>query len=343
MHIPDGYLSPQTAAALYAASAPVWLRATQKARALLSGRSVPLIALFAAFSFVIMMFNVPLPGGTTGHAVGAAITAIVFGPWVAVLTVSIALVIQALFFGDGGILALGANVFNMAIVMSFVSFTLYRWLSGAAPLASRRRVIAAAIAGYIAINAAALMAAIELGVQPTFFNDGQGHALYFPYGLEISIPAMLSGHLTIAGAVEAVVTGLIFAWLQRSSPELLAMTGVIAPVASRTVRIAWAALVVLLILTPLGLLAPGTAWGEWGRGELQSLGLGYVPAGFDRFADIWKAPLSGYDIPLLNNPTVAYILAALIGVALIVLVLFALGWVVERVLRSTETQTSSMG
>jgi hypothetical protein len=68
-----------------------------------------------------------------------------------------------------------------------------------------------------------------------------------------------------------------------------------------------------------------------------------VPAGFDRFADIWKAPLSGYDIPVLNNPTVAYILAALIGVALIVLVLFALGWVVERVLRRTETQTSSMG
>src|SRR5437870_12814038 len=246
MHIPDGYLSPQTAAALYAASAPIWLRATQKARALLSGRSVPLIALFAAFSFVIMMFNVPLPGGTTGHAVGAAITAIVFGPWVAVLTVSIALIIQALFFGDGGILALGANVFNMAIVMSFVSYTLYRWLSGVAPLASRRRVIAAAIAGFIAINAAALLAAVELGVQPILFNDGQGHALYFPYGLEISIPAMLSGHLTVAGAVEAVVTGLIFAWLQRSSPELLAMTGVISPVASRTVRIAWAALVVLL-------------------------------------------------------------------------------------------------
>ena len=176
-----------------------------------------------------------------------------------------------------------------------------------------------------------------------FFNDGQGHALYFPYGLEISIPAMLSGHLTIAGAVEAAVTGLIFAWLQRSSPELLQMTGVIAPAASRTVRIAWAALVVLMVLTPLGLLAPGTAWGEWGREELQALGLGYVPAGFDRFANIWSAPLSGYDIPALNNPTVAYILAALMGVGLIVLVLFALGWIVERVLRRAETQAPSTG
>jgi cobalt/nickel transport system permease protein len=161
MHIPDGYLSPETAAAMYVAAAPLWLRATQKVNSLLNNRSVPLLALFSAFCFIIMMFNVPLPGGTTGHAVGATIAAIVLGPWAALLAVSIALLIQALFFGDGGILSYGANVFNMGILISFVGFYLYRWLSANTPIISSRRVASAAIAGYIAINCAALATALE--------------------------------------------------------------------------------------------------------------------------------------------------------------------------------------
>jgi len=85
--------------------------------------------IIGAFSFVIMMFNVPLPGGTTGHAVGAALAAIILGPEVATIAVSIALIIQAFFFGDGGILAIGANCFNMAVVIPYVSYAIYRTLS----------------------------------------------------------------------------------------------------------------------------------------------------------------------------------------------------------------------
>ena len=88
MHIPDGYLSPATCATLYAASAPFWYIALQRVKRLLSSRLVPLISLFAAFSFVIMMFNLPLPGGTTGHAVGMGIAAIVLGPWASMLAIS---------------------------------------------------------------------------------------------------------------------------------------------------------------------------------------------------------------------------------------------------------------
>ena len=93
-------------------------------------RLVPLLSVFAAFSFVIMMFNLPLPGGTTGHAVGVGIAAIVLGPWASMLAISIALVIQALFFGDGGITAIGANCFNMAIVGSLVAYAVYRLIAG---------------------------------------------------------------------------------------------------------------------------------------------------------------------------------------------------------------------
>ncbi len=340
MHIPDGYLSPATAAVMYAASFPFWYRATRKIKTLLTGRSVPLIALFAALSFVIMMINVPLPGGTTGHAVGSVIAAIVVGPWAACLAITVALVIQAFFFGDGGILAIGANVFNMAVAMPFVGYWLYRLIGGSAPLASSRRVAAAAVGGYVAMNVAALLTAVELGLQPIFFRDAAGHALYFPYSLEVAIPAMMLGHLTVAGAVEALATGLVLAWLQRTNPRVLESfggsgAGEGAPAISRWV---WVALIVLIALTPIGLLAPGTAWGEWGREELEGLGLGYIPSGFDRWSSLWSAPLPDYDLPFLSNPTVAYFLSAVLGVALVLAVLIVPVWIVERFSRRRQNQ-----
>src|SRR3984957_2808197 len=157
MHIPDGYLSPATCTALYASSAPFWYVALQRVKKTLHTRLVPLLSLFAAFSFVIMMFNLPLPGGTTGHAVGIGLAAVVLGPWAAMLAVSVAIVIQALFFGDGGITAIGANCFNMAIVGALVSYAVYRLLAGRSAILSFRRVVAAGLAGYVAINVSALL------------------------------------------------------------------------------------------------------------------------------------------------------------------------------------------
>src|SRR5215472_13727590 len=129
MHIPDGYLSPSTCAGLYAASTPFWYVALRRLNATLHSRMVPLISVFSAFSFVIMMFNLPLPGGTTGHAVGMGVASIVLGPWASIAAISIALVIQALFFGDGGVTAIGANCFNMAIAGSLAGYFSYRVLS----------------------------------------------------------------------------------------------------------------------------------------------------------------------------------------------------------------------
>src|SRR5919202_453604 len=155
MHIPDGYLSPETCAMLYVAAAPFWYTALQRVKRLLNTRLVPLLAVFSAFSFVIMMFNLPLPGGTTGHAVGMGIATIVLGPWASALAISVALLIQALFFGDGGITAFGANCFNMAIAGSLVTYGVYRLVAGRSSLTSGRRVVAAGLAGYIAINVSA--------------------------------------------------------------------------------------------------------------------------------------------------------------------------------------------
>jgi cobalt/nickel transport system permease protein len=181
---------------------------------------VPLLSVFSALSFTIMMFNVPLPGGTSGHAVGGVLMAIVLGPWPAVLGVSIALIIQALFFGDGGITAIGANCFNMAVIIPFVGYYIYRLIAARAPVSSFRHVVGGFVAGYIALNAAALAAAVEFGIQPIFWHTADGTPLYAPYGLDKAIPAMMIGHL-VAGLAEALVTGLVILYLQRSNQSLL--------------------------------------------------------------------------------------------------------------------------
>src|SRR5258708_26260027 len=124
---------------------PFWYVALRRIRQVLNTKMVPMLSVFAAFSFVIMMFNIPLPGGTTGHAIGVGIAAVVLGPWASMITISVALLIQALFFGDGGITAFGANSFNMAIVGSLVAAAVYRSVAGGAALTSKRRVVAAAL------------------------------------------------------------------------------------------------------------------------------------------------------------------------------------------------------
>ena len=306
MHIPDGYLSPATCATLYTGAAPFWWAALRRVRRGLHTEMFPLLALFAAFSFIIMMFNLPLPGGTTGHAVGVGIAAIVLGPWASILAISVALIIQAVFFGDGGITAIGANCFNMGVIGSLVAYAAYELISGDAPVESPRRVWAAGLAGYLAINFSALAAAVELGLQPHLYRDASGAALYAPYPLSIAIPAMMAGHLTVAGLAELFVSGGVVAYLQRAQPALL-RGGARAGAATKPL---WAVLMVLAILTPFGVVT-GKAWGEWpaddflnpaARQRIAAASGGrelprQVPAGLARLSRLWAAPL-GYDSPV---------------------------------------------
>jgi cobalt/nickel transport system permease protein len=351
MHIPDGYLSPATCAALYAGSAPFWYTALNRVKRVLNTRMVPLLSVFAAFSFIIMMFNLPLPGGTTGHAVGVGIATIVLGPWASILAISIALVIQAIFFGDGGITAIGANCFNMAIVGSLTAYFMYRVIAGRSAITSSRRVVAAALAGYTAINASALFAAIEFGIQPMLYHDASGAPLYAPYPLHIAIPAMMIGHLTIAGLAEMVVSAGVVAYLQRAEPSLLRST---APGAASdegepstgwsATKPLWIALAILMVLTPLGILAAGTAWGEWSPSDFgnqasrsqmaaasgDQLPPAQAPAGLQRLAAFWTAPMPRYAPTFLKSETFGYMLSAVSGTGLILLVFLLAGWITNR-------------
>ena len=130
MHIPDNYLSPQTCAVMTAVMVPVWAVSIQSVKREIPREKIPMLGVGAAFSFLGMMFNVPLPGGTTGHAVGGTLLSALLGPYAACLAISAALLLQALLFGDGGILSFGANCFNMAFVMPFVGYAVMKGVTG---------------------------------------------------------------------------------------------------------------------------------------------------------------------------------------------------------------------
>ncbi len=221
MHIPDGYLGPYTYTAMWIIMIPIWLYAGRRLSRELRTRQVPLLALGAAFSFVIMMFNLPIPGGSTGHAVGGAIIGIVLGPWAGVISISVALILQALIFGDGGITAIAANCFNMAVVMPFAAYYTYKIISGSSEITSSKRVAASAIAGYVSLTLAAGLTGFMFGIQPLLHTDASGMPLYMPYGLNVALPAMLAEHVFFFSFVEAIVTALIFAYIQKTDPTLL--------------------------------------------------------------------------------------------------------------------------
>ena len=221
MHIPDGYLGPVTYATMYAATIPFWAAASWKLNRTLKSKQVPYLALGAAFSFIIMMFNIPVLGGTTGHATGTALIAILLGPWAAIIAVSTALVIQALLFGDGGITAIGANCFTMAVVGGLTGYGIYHLLAAGSDVKSKRRIVAGAVAAYVSLNASALFTAILLGIQPVLERAPSGQPLYAPYPLSVTIPAMVSGHVLLFGFIEAAVTALVLRYFQKNEPEML--------------------------------------------------------------------------------------------------------------------------
>ena len=316
MHIPDNYLSPATCAVIGAAMAPVWAKSIKKVKEEVTKTKMPLLGIGAAFSFLMMMFNVPLPGGTTGHAVGGTLLAILIGPYAACISIYVALLIQALFFGDGGILAYGANAFNMAFVLPFLGYSIYKFIKDRTKT-EKGEYIGIVLGSYIGINISALCAAIMFGIQPLLFVSATGQPLYSPYPLSISIPAMMIPHILVAGIVEVIFTVMIFAYIKKVSP------GTIFEGAKEKTKPIYGLIIALICLSPLGLLATGTAWGEWDSGEIKYVEtngnqLGYVPEGMKNgfnFNSVMQ------DYMLKGLPEVAsYIISAVAGVAILLIV-----------------------
>lgn len=208
MHIPDGFVSPSVAAATSLASVVALGLALRRSKEAFGVRRAPVLGLTTAFIFAAQMINFPVAGGTSGHLLGGALAAIVLGsPWAGALCIATVLIIQAVLFADGGITALGANIFNMAVIGVWVGWILNQTLQRLLGGSKSRLPLAGGIAAALSVVAAAMFAAIELAISGTA-------------KLDIVLPTMTGVHILI-GVGEGLITGGVLAYLSQARPDLL--------------------------------------------------------------------------------------------------------------------------
>jgi cobalt/nickel transport system permease protein len=208
MHIPDGFVAPQVYLPAYGVAAGLWTYGLRRLRAALREETIPRVAVLTAFCFVVTMVMLPLPGGTSVHATGIAVLALLFGVWTAFVAFSIVLLLQALLFGAGGVTALPVNALAMGMVGSVVAWYAYRLLRRA------HQGFALVAAGWLSVNVAALLLALVLGIQPVIAHTEEGQPLFFPFGLSVTLPAVMIPHALI-GVGEGVLTLLMWRFVER--------------------------------------------------------------------------------------------------------------------------------
>jgi len=303
MHIPDGFLSLPPASATVAASVSALWVALRRLRLGMPRRKIPLMGVTAAFLFTAQMLNFPVAGGTSGHLLGSVLAAILLGPSAAVVVMTAVLVVQCLLFADGGVVALGANVFNMAVVAVLGGFVVFRGMSRLLP-GQRGFLAATAFGSWCSTVFASIFCAAELawsGVAPwrTVF------------------PAMAGVHMLV-GLGEGLITTLVVVAIRRTRPELLELT---APSASpRPDRLALAGGLVVTV----GLLLFGLPLASsWPDGlERVAEGLGFAERAVRR--PVLPAPLADYRLPGLGSATVATCAAGFVGTVIVFLLAYGL-------------------
>ncbi len=211
MHMADALLSPAVGGAMWLASAAALAVCARRLRECADDALVPLMGVLGAFVFAAQMVNFAIPGtGSSGHLGGGLLLAVLLGPHAALIVIASVLTVQALFFADGGLLALGANIFNLGVLPCFVAYPLvYRWLAGTA--ASRRRI------GWAAVAAA--LFGLQLGALGVVLQTVASGIASLP--LQTFLWLMLPIHAPI-GLVEGVATAAILGFIRQAQPELLA-------------------------------------------------------------------------------------------------------------------------
>ena len=208
MHIPDGLMDPLVAAAGWLLAIAVLAYATRRVNREMDDRRLPLMAVLAAGIFVAQMLNFPIGAGTTGHLVGAALAAILLGPWAGMAVMMVILAIQCLLFGDGGITALGLNFVNMGVIGCLAGYYIHR------AFPARYRSAGAFAAAWLAVFLGALALAFELSFSSLLSGGAFGIAPL------IAMPLM-SAYYAVIGVGEAIITAGILAYLVQVAPEML--------------------------------------------------------------------------------------------------------------------------
>jgi cobalt/nickel transport system permease protein len=207
MHIPDGFLNAATAATTYALSAGGVGYSIKETQRNLGDKQVPMMGVMSAFIFAAQMLNFPVIGGTSGHLIGGALAAILLGPWAGTLIMTCVLIVQCLIFQDGGITALGANIFNMGLVACFVGYYLYRALVSIIGEGRRSTLVGGFVGAWASVFVASIVCAIELAI------SGRS-----PLG--VALPAMAGVHALI-GIGEGLITTAVLTFVTATRADLL--------------------------------------------------------------------------------------------------------------------------
>jgi len=309
MHIPDGFLDAKTAVATGLLAAGGLGAALRQVRRQLPRRKIPLLGLAAAFVFAAQMLNFPVAGGTSGHLVGSVLTAVLLGPGAAVIVLASVLIVQCLLFADGGLTALGANIFNMGLVGGVLGYWIFRFVRAILP-GTRGVVTGAAFAAWCATVLAAILCAGELALSGTA-----------PWTL--AFPAMATVHMLI-GLGEALITALVLVAITRTRPDLLELQTNGASDAP------YGSFLVFGLLISLGLalfVAPfACAWPDGLDKVAQAIG-------FETRSShpVLASPIADYHLPGIASAPLATSLAGAVGAVIVFLLALLLArWLVPK-------------
>lgn len=285
LHIPDGFLSLVISLIFWAITIVTVGIAISKTNKSLGEKQVPLMGIMAAFIFAAQMLNFPVAGGTSGHFLGGALAAIVLGPWAGILVMTAVIALQALLFQDGGLLVMGANIFNMGLLTAMIGFGLYRSVIGRS---KGVRLTVAGVAAWLAVIAAALLTALQLWLSGTS-------------RLEIVVPAMLGVHVLI-GLGEALITVAALAFIEQTRPDLVNEKVTAAKGGRGWV---YAGVIISLLAVLLSPLASADPDGL----ERVAEDIGFLAQGLDAPYQI----LPDYTIPFLGETALSTIVAGAVG------------------------------
>lgn len=313
MHIPDGFLSVPVAAVGWVILIGMVGLALRQTRDALGERQIPLMGILAAFVFAAQMINFPVAGGTSGHLLGGMLVAILIGPWAALLVMTSVIVVQGLLFQDGGLLAMGFNVFNMGILSTFVGYTLYRWLRRALGSVPRGEWIAVAVGAWAAVETGAIATALELAISNTS-------------ALDVALPAMVGVHALI-GIGEALITVGALAFVQQSRPDLIAGSAQAPARGSAWIAVGLLIALVVALASPLASSHPDGL-------ERVAEDKGFTAKAEEAVYEL----LPDYTVPGVDDEAATTILAGVIGVVIVA----GVGYGVARLASRTSRQPQKM-
>lgn len=302
MHIPDGFLSMSVSIIFWIATIVLLAAAVRQTRGQLGERQIPLMGIMAAFIFAAQMLNFPVAGGTSGHMLGGALAAITLGPWAGMLVMASVIGLQALLFQDGGLLVMGANIFNMGLLTAFIGYGLYR---NAASKSNGVRLAVAGFAAWLSVMAGALLTALQLGFSGTS-----------PFG--VVLPAMLGVHALI-GIGEALITVAALSFIMRTRPDLLVAETVKARGGAGWVVAGLVMALAVVFFSPLASADPDGL-------ERVAEDIGFLTQGQNAPYSI----LPDYTIPFIGESAVSTIVAGLIGALIVAAIAFGVGRLLAR-------------